>query len=316
VTSSPDLWKRRFAEMRAAGISAILPEVYDSRHAYYGSKHLPVESLWLEELLPLAAAEGLELHAWMWSVPCNIEGVREEHPEWFAVNRKGESAAEKPAYVEYYRFLCPSHEGVHEYLKQTVTELSSIDGVAGVHLDYIRYPDVILPTALQPKYGLTQDREYPEYDYCYCERCREEFIAEGGPDPVMLQEPELNPAWRQFRHDRITRLEKAVTAAVFPNWENVRQQWPVWNVDAVLPMLYHTLYKEDTAWIRRETEKGVRSLKGRIPLYSGILVFQLSDDELARAIEAALVGGASGVVLFHATGMSPSQWEAFRRAAG
>jgi uncharacterized lipoprotein YddW (UPF0748 family) len=325
LRSSTDLWKKRFAEIRTAGVSAILPEVYDSHKAYYQSRHLPVGQLWLEEILPLAAAEGLETHAWMWSVPCNVEEIRTRHPEWFVVNRKGESAAEKPAYVDYYRFLCPSHPEVHEYLKTTVSELSGFDGLAGVHLDYIRYPDVILPEALQPKYGLKQDGEYPEFDYCYCDLCRRDFKLQSGIDPVKMTDPTGNKEWRQFRYDRITRLvnetlvpaahaqKKVVTAAVFPNWENVRQQWPVWKVDAVLPMLYHTLYKKGPEWIRQETEKCVRSLKGRIPLYAGILIFQLTQDALASALEAALAGGAGGIVIFHATGMSEAHWETFRR---
>ncbi|HEX9006860.1 MAG TPA: hypothetical protein VF889_06175, partial [Bacteroidota bacterium] len=39
-TETPDAtWKERFAMMRRAGIDAILPEIYDSRLAYYRSAH-------------------------------------------------------------------------------------------------------------------------------------------------------------------------------------------------------------------------------------------------------------------------------------
>ena len=189
LTSSPDRMKRQFALMRESGIDAILPEIYDSELAYYASKHLPVGDPWLEKLLPIARAEGLEVHGWMWSMPCNVEDVRRQHREWFAVNRKGESAAEKPAYVDYYKFLCPSHAGVHEFLAATVTELCQHADLDGIHLDYIRYPDVILPKALQPKYGLTQDREYPEFDYCYCDACRHDFKQQAGIDPMTIEDP-------------------------------------------------------------------------------------------------------------------------------
>jgi uncharacterized lipoprotein YddW (UPF0748 family) len=325
---SEDMWKERFALMRRAGINAILPEIYDGERAYYASPSLHGEQRWLENILPLAYGEGLETHAWMWSMPCSVERIRKEHPDWYAVNRKGESAAEKPAYVESYRFLCPSHPEVHEYLKTIVTELCQYDTLAGVHLDYIRYPDVILPKAIQPRYGLTQDREYPEFDYCYCDLCRRDFKAAEGTDPMDIEDPARDPAWRQFRYDRITHLvndtlvqtvhsyKKAITAAVFPGWEMVRQEWPVWHLDAVLPMLYHTLYEEGVEWIRKETEKGVRLLAGRGPLYSGILVRRLSPDDLAKALEAALHGGANGVSLFHAQAMTDAHWEAFRRVTG
>jgi uncharacterized lipoprotein YddW (UPF0748 family) len=328
LLSSTDDMKRQFARMRESGIDAILPEIYDGQLAYFASNHLPVGGDWLERLLPIAKAEGLEVHGWMWSMPCNIESVRTSHPEWFAVNRNGESAADKPAYVGYYKFLCPSHQGVHEFLASTVRELCGYAELDGVHLDYIRYPDVILPEALQPKYGLTQDREYPEFDYCYCELCRRDFQELAGVDPMTLPDPPADERWRQFRYDRITQLvnstlipiaraqKKAITAAVFPGWDRVRQQWPAWDLDAVLPMLYHTLYREGVDWIRAETRKGVQALHGRAPLYSGLLVFRLDDEELTEAIEAGLEGGANGIVLFEGGSMSEEMWRAFRKAVG
>jgi uncharacterized lipoprotein YddW (UPF0748 family) len=326
--TSDEEWKKRFALLRQSGINAVLLEAYDSHYAYYQSKHLPVKEPWLERLLPLAAAEGLEVHAWMWSMPCNVEQVRNEHPDWFVVNRKGESAAVKPAYVDYYRFLCPSRPGVHEFVRTTVAEFCSYEGLSGVHLDYIRYPDVILPEALQPKYGIKQDREYPQYDYCYCDVCRAEFEKVSGIDPLKIENPSANAAWRQFRQDRVTSLvnnvliptarsaKKQITAAVFPNWQNVRQEWPKWNLDAALPMLYHTLYGKDTEWIRQETEKGVRSLPESIPLYSGLLVFRLSPEDVAKAVRASLKGGARGVSIFSAQAMSEAKWRSFRDAIG
>jgi uncharacterized lipoprotein YddW (UPF0748 family) len=326
--SSPDSMKRQFGLMRQSGIDAILPEIYDGERAYYRSRHLPVEEAWLETLLPAARAEGLEVHAWMWSMPCNIEEVRTRHPEWFVVNRKGESAAEKPAYVDYYKFLCPSHAGVHEFLAATVTELCQYRDLHGIHLDYIRYPDVILPEALQPKYGLIQDREHPEFDYCYCDACRHDFKEHTGTDPMTLADPSANAPWRQFRYDRMTHLvnntlipiarahRKVITAAVFPGWDMVRQEWPAWKLDAVMPMLYHTLYRKGVDWIREETEKGVRSLQGRAPLYSGILIFRLAEKELAEALEACLEGGANGIVLFEGGAMSEAAWRVFRTVVG
>jgi uncharacterized lipoprotein YddW (UPF0748 family) len=326
LTISDEEWKKRFAAMRRSGIDAILPEIYDSRLAYYDSKHLPAGGAWLERLLPLAKAEGLEVHAWMWSMPCNVAEVRAQHPEWFVVNRKGESAAEKPSYVDYYRFLCPSRPEVHRFVQTTVAELCRYEALDGIHLDYIRYPDVILPESLQPKYGIKQEREEPEYDYCYCDVCRGDFKNLAGIDPLKLEDPSTSDAWKKFRYDRITNLVndtliptahgsgKKLTAAVFPNWEMVRQQWPSWDLDAALPMLYHSLYGKDTGWIKQQTEKGVRSLAGRAPLYSGILVFRLSPEELAKAVEASLAGGAQGVVLFPAQAMSEAQWRSFSQA--
>ena len=112
----------------------------------------------------------------------------EEHPEWYAVNRRGESTAEKSPYVPYYRFLCPSRGAVGEFLAQQFRELTRLP-VQGLHFDYIRYPDVILPVALWSKYNLVQDREYPEFDFCYCDVCRASFKRQEGIDPLGLDDP-------------------------------------------------------------------------------------------------------------------------------
>jgi uncharacterized lipoprotein YddW (UPF0748 family) len=168
-------WQTMFARMRRAGIDAILPEIFDSQQAYYASRHLPVGEAWLERILPLAKQEDLEVHAWMWSMPCNIPEIQTDHPEWFCVNRNGDSCLDKPAYVDYYRFLCPSRIEVQDFIQRRVEELACYDELDGIHLDYIRYPDVIIAEALQPKYNIIQDREYPEFDYCYCEVCRGTF---------------------------------------------------------------------------------------------------------------------------------------------
>jgi uncharacterized lipoprotein YddW (UPF0748 family) len=262
----------------------------------------------------------------MWTMPCNIESVRSEHPEWYMVNRLGESAAEKPAYVDYYRFLCPSRPEVSRFLAQTVEELAVIEHLDGVHLDYIRYPDVILPEALQPRYGISQKSEEAAYDYCYCEVCCSDFERETGIDIMRVDDPSACREWIQFRHRTITDLVnnvfmpivhrngRSVTAAVFPAWELVRQNWPAWNLDGALPMLYHTLYRKNTDWIREQTMKGVASLSGGTPLYSGLLVSGLSPDELADAIRAAQEGGANGIALFPAQAMTVSHWEIFRKA--
>ena len=326
LKTTDDEWKRKFAQWRESGVDAVLPEVFGSRAAFYASTHLPVAGEWLERILPIAKSEGLEVHAWMWTMPCNIEDVQKNHPDWFNVSRNGVSSLEKPPYVPYYKFLCPSRPDVHEFLQKRVSELAQYDELDGIHLDYIRHPDVILAAELQPRYGIVQDREYPEYDYCYCEVCRRDFKQKSGIDPLELEDPSAWEEWRQFRYDLITNIvntklvpigrkhNKAMTAAVFPNWEHVRQEWRAWNLDGVLPMLYHSFYGEDITWIGEQVERGIGSLKKRIPLYSGLFVPRLTPDDLSGAISASFRGGASGISLFSAGAMSDEHWERFREA--
>jgi hypothetical protein len=64
-----DHWKRDFSVMKRSGVDAILVEIYNGRQGFYRSRRFPVKAAFLETILPLAAADGLEVHAWMWTMP-------------------------------------------------------------------------------------------------------------------------------------------------------------------------------------------------------------------------------------------------------
>ena len=303
-----DGWRRMLASLKRTGFDAVL---------------IGGDAAFYEKHIPLARDEGLELHGWQFVM---MRGENEKaHPEWYAVSRAGVSTATKPPYVDYYKFMCPSRDEVRAYLRGIVSEIASVKGLGSFHLDYIRYPDVILPIALWPKYKLIQDKEYPEFDFCYCDVCRERFKKSSGADPKALADPPSNAAWLEYRYDTITQVvselyEEAhrhgtpVTAAVFPTPDIaralVRQDWTRWKLDAVLPMIYNGFYKEDVAWVERATREGVRALAGRIPLYTGLYVPDLPPMDLARAIERAFAGGAQGVSVFQGDTLTPEHLQA------
>ena len=302
-----DQWKQELGRMREAGISAVL-------------FHEGISIL--TDLIPAARQVGMEVH--IWNVTMREGGLQETHPEWYVVNREGDSAGVKPAYVDYYKFMCPSREPVQQFLAEQIGALAQIEGVTSVHLDYIRYPDVILPVALWPRYNLVQDKEYPAFDYCYCDVCRAAFKEQTGLDPLELDDPPSHEAWLQYRYDTITRTVnrlaevvhghgKQLTAAVFPTPDIarslVRQEWTKWNLDAVLPMIYHSFYNEPVAWVGEATREGVEALAGRCPLYSGLFVPELTPDELAQAAELSLANGAEGIVLFQGRTPTDAHWQ-------
>ena len=294
-----DAWRRTLGTLKRTGFDAILI----GGNADFYRKHVP-----------LAREEGLELHAWQF-IMMRGENVK-AHPDWYAVSGTGISTAIRPPYVDYYKFMCPSRDDVRAYLRGIVRDLAAVEGLGSVHLDYIRFPDVILPVALWPKYNLVQDREYPQFDYCYCGVCQARFksLANVYRGQGRANDPAPNDtAWKQFRYDAISQVVrelyeeahkqgKAVTAAVFPTPEIakklVRQDWVNWKLDAVLPMVYNGFYKEDVAWVERATREGVTALGGRFPLYTGLYVPDLAPPALAQAIERAFAGGARGVSVF------------------
>ena len=307
---SDDEYKRRFEKIKSAGIDAILPNVYRSWKAEYTSNHLPMSEPLLEQFLPIAKEMGLEVHAWMWTMICNNEDIHKKNPSWFAINRNGQSTIDHPAYVGYYRFMCPNNPGVQEFVSKTVTELSYIDDLDGIHLDYVRLPDVILAKNLQSKYDIVQDKEYPEYDYCYCDICRSQFKELTNIDISTSKSPDENNAWRKFRYDSVTNMvnnflvpaarsnNKFISAAVFPNWEHVRQQWSKWDLDAFFPMLYHEFYDEDIDWIIDNVIKGKSSISKTKELYCGVMVDMFDRNRMKEALVRSFQAGADGVSFF------------------
>ncbi len=314
-------WKAMLEKAKNHGFDAVLPEVYTGRHAWFETSRLPMEEPLLEKLIEAGKETGVEIHAWMHAMPNNIPEYYENHPDWYAVNRSGEPSNTAPAYVSYYRFMCSRHPEVQDFVQQNVAELASREGLAGVHLDYIRLPDAILAIGLQPKYNIVQDKEYPAYDYCYCDRCRADFKAKTGLDPLKdLEEPALHDEWRQFRYDTITHLVndilvpearqagKQITAAVFPNWESVRQEWRNWNLDAYLPMLYHNFYNAGLPWIGEQLTREIGELQNKKPVYAGLFIPSLKPEELAEAFRVSSEAGASGVSLFNYGSLTEEHW--------
>ncbi|MGV8962064.1 MAG: family 10 glycosylhydrolase [Candidatus Saccharimonadaceae bacterium] len=318
---SPEVWKPRFETMKAHGIHGILFQVYSGHKALYPSATLPNEHDLLNPLIKIGKENGVEVHAWMWTMPNNNPFYIENHSNWYIVNRLGESAHNHPAYVDYYKFMCPNNPEVQEFLTKNVRELSAINDLSGVHLDYIRMPDVILAEALQPKYNIVQDKEYPQYDYCYCDICRKKFKDQTGLDPLKdIAEPAENQVWNQFRYDSVTHLVnnllspeikkagKMSSAAVFPNWQSVRQQWSHWNLDAYFPMLYHNFYNKDINWVGERLEQEIAELKNPAPVYAGLYIPSLTPAELTQAIAIVKQTPAKGYSLFSFGDIKDGHW--------
>lgn len=290
----------------------------------------------------LAKDAGLEFHTW---IPTMIQHPNEKlKPEWYVVNRLGESAFDKPVYVEHYKILCPSREEVYEYLSNLYTKVAEVPVVDGIHLDYIRFPDVILARGLWEKYGLTMDKEYPKYDYCYCDVCTADFKEKTGIDIKEVEDPTQVQEWKQFRYDLITRMVnrladdvhktgKSISSAVFPGptiaKKLVRQEWNKWNLDAIYPMNYNDFYLEDAEWVGDMVAEEVAAVNNSKPIYSGLFITPypgekanrpdpedhgLSPDELDDAIEESMENGAAGICLFTPERMTEEGWKVLKEA--
>ena len=237
--------------------------------------------------IPIARKHGIEVYAWLWTT--NPEHDRDvllkEHPDWFSVNRKGESLADTKAYVDYYKFMCPALPEVREYIKKKIVSYCEVEGLNGIAIDYHRFVDVILPTTLWSRYDIVQDKEYPEFDFGYHPAMIKLFREKYGYDPRELEDPSTDEKWLQFRCDQITEVAneiaevvhsygKVMAASPFPTpamaRKMVRQDWGKWNLDIVFPMVYHNFYTGDVSFISDCMIEDVRDKNPMTTLYCGM----------------------------------------------
>lgn len=288
----------------------------------------------------IAHKNNLEYHAW---IPAMLKSDADS--TWYAINRKGESAYDVQAYVPYYKLLCPNNPEVISYLVAEYSKIADIKDVDYVHLDYIRYVDVILARGLWEKYGLVMNEEYPDADYCYCDKCVKDFKATTGIDIRSIEDPSICEEWKQFRYDIITCLVnqiaeavhakgKKISAAVFLGPDSyakklVRQEWNKWKIDAFFPMNYNDFYLESVSWIGKVTKEETTSVEGQQPIYSGLFICSdwkrkeaikdpeghgLLPSEIAQAIHNSIEAGAAGISLFTPSRMTDEHWKELEKA--
>lgn len=333
-------WEHYFSTAANVGIDAILlechggyPEVLEnSATTFRDAAAIRI----IKAALPYANKYGIELHAWIWTINRTEMSLRNAHPDWYQVNALGESCLDVKLYNrEHYRWLCPSRPETTTYLKERVTELAEIEGLAGIHLDFIRYPDAILPYGLHESRNVVQDKVYPQWDFCYCDVCRKNFKNQTEIDPMNLEDPTSNMQWMQYRWDTLTNVasevckeikshNKVASVAVFASPEEskklVRQNWVDFrNVDLFFPMIYHKFYNWPDEMIYIATKQGVDALKlhnNAGYLCSGLFIDHIPQDKIIEFFNYVREGGSRGVCLFSLNDIEghPGYWASLEKA--
>ena len=296
----PELaWRKYFAKLKNAGIKEFFVNANVDQ---------------LKFLVKIAKDVEVNIHGWIWTLNRPYDKNVMKNKSWYSVNKNGDDCSEYRPYVDYYQWISPFSQGAREYVKTNISKIASIEGIASVHLDYVRYCDLYLPDNLQEYYNLNQDHEMPEYDFGYHPKGRSRFKDEYGIDPIEIDDHELALKWKQFRLDALSSLVQElkvisqenntkISAAVFPypkmSSEMVLQDWSNWDLDIVCPMNYHIFYNGDINWIGQSVSKGVKFKKPGSKYLSGMFVDWFDSKNLKKAIEESLNKGADGICLFN-----------------
>lgn len=310
---------------KAMHVRGLLVQVVGRGDAWYRSDLLPYPEPLREpgrdplgELLPLAHAAGLEVHAWMncclvWSgtgPPRNPKHVINAHPEWIARMTDGRPMtrltprARARLMVEGV-FLSPGHPGVRHWIAGIAREIATRYDVDGIHLDYIR----------QPSIGIGFDPT-----------TRARFALEHGadPDPAVpgmpfhrLAPPEraaMDSAWGAFQQEQVTAIVREVRdtlAAVRPGLplsaavladtltavRRNRQAWSEWLRDGLLDRAYAMCYAPLVQTVVSQLA-AMATQVGTARLVPGIAIYNTSPATAAAKIKAARALGFTAIALY------------------
>ena len=338
--TTPERIDRLVADAARAGFNPLFLQVRGRADAYYASTLEPRGVAIAPKFDPLAhavaaaRAAGLRVHVWFNVnlvaspniLPTDRRHIVYAHPEWLMVPRPlaadlARIPARDPRYlarlVSWTKEHAAAVEGLYaspmtpdaaRHVETVVSDIVTRYAVAGVHLDYIRYPSPLFDhsqTALAGFRDSLQRELQPSERQRLDDRLRR--------DPLAYADafPERWIAYRRLRvTDLVARVRGAVhrarpgtlvTAAVIPDareaYEQKLQDWPDWArrglIDAFCPMTYTT----SLATFNRQVAAAREAAAPR-PVWAGIGAYRLTPAQTVDHIAAAREAGAAGVVLF------------------
>jgi uncharacterized lipoprotein YddW (UPF0748 family) len=295
-------WDEAIRRLAENGFTAILPNMLWGGAAFYDSQVLPVVAAekgdQIAKCLAAGKKHGVQVH--VWKVNWNLGHAA---PAEFVQKMRSAGRLQMSSRGAEELWLCPSHPENQKLEIAAMVEVARKYDVAGIHFDYIRYPDG---------------------DHCFCAGCRERFERAVGA-PVenwprdVLATGALRQPWLDWRRGNITAVVRAVSeqaraikpalkisAAVFRNQttdrDNVGQDWKLWCekgwVDFVCPMDYTASNRSFENMVSQQV-----ALVGRAGCYPGIGVSASSSkfgiERLIEQIEVTRRYRTRGFTIFN-----------------
>ena len=254
--------------------------------------------VWIRE----AHKQGIKVHIWFETFyvgnqepSAYYKNILAVKPDWGNKTLTGyESAVATPSSSEHNGyFLDPANPEVQEFLLRLLAEIINNYKPDGINLDYIRYPQVISPSA--------------SGNWGYTDIARSLFYQQYGVDPVKIATTHpLWVKWGDFRRQQVTdfvekvgKLGKSkgiyVSAVIFPDksiaYSRKMQDWATWSqkhfVQAFTPLFLtcnpKTLNSQITTVLNYKTPE--------TDLIAGLFVTFMggSEEDLIRQIQEKLL---------------------------
>jgi uncharacterized lipoprotein YddW (UPF0748 family) len=321
VLEHPEQIPALIADARRLGVSDLFVQVYRGGRAWFDSSYAdaaPYRALresagadTLAQLITQAHEEDLRVHAWV-----NVLSLASNRDD-----RWGRSLLDYPGLDvpppdrRYYRmgtpavWLDPAAPGVADRLVATFAELlTRYPELDGLHLDYIRYPDV-LPFVPGSRFGVG-------LDFGYGPATRARFRAETGLEAPFGDSLANANAWDAWRRDQLTALVVALRSAARTVLDDIElsaavwswadraylsqgQDWRRWLEDGLLEFAVPMAYTPDDRMLRYQAES-YAGLAGadRIWVGLGTWLFAKRPERALEQIRIARAAGAAGDALF------------------
>jgi uncharacterized lipoprotein YddW (UPF0748 family) len=354
VLEHPDRIASLIATARGVGATDLFVQVYRGGRAWFETSladATPFQTARdaagadpLAVLLRDAHAAGLRVHAWVnvLSLAQNRDAplLRDLGRDAVLVDQRGRSLLDYPNLEvpapdgAYYRmgtpalWLDPAAIGLTERLAASFSELvTRHPELDGLHLDYIRYPDV-LPFAPGSRFGVG-------LDFGHGKATRALFHEQTGLDAPGPRTRANADAWDAWRRDQLTALVAAIrgavravrpqleiSAAVIPfadrAYLSLLQDWRRWLEDGLLDFVVAMAYTRDDRLLRYHAQACAGSpLSGRIWLGLGTWLFARDPVRALAQLRSVHAAGAADDALFSydAIAESPGLEQALRQAA-
>jgi uncharacterized lipoprotein YddW (UPF0748 family) len=303
------------------GVRGLLVQVVGRGDAWYHSSLLPrAEALThlsdpdpLAHVIARAHAAGLEVHAWVncmlvWSGPRPPQDPRHvlrAHPDWIAEMRDGRrtswvSARGLQRLKLEGAYLAAARPGVQEWVVSIAAEIAANYAVDGVHLDYIRQPDV--------EVGFDPDT-------------RARFASVYGADPARIdrydpaRRAELTAEWQVFQRQQIAAIVRGVrdtlrsirphlllSAAVVSDPSRseglTAQSWRAWVRDSLIDRAFVMCYSPDVQIVMNQLVRISQDLGASDRVVPGIAVYNTSPVTAAVKIKGARALGYPLLALY------------------